>query len=732
MVDLLGAGTGTFARVTGAFFIGLSLGAWCGGATRPGSPWLAVAAAEAAVMISCIATLLVATSQVGAEMAVTIPGMMWILPACLIVPASFAMGITFPWIVLAADSVGGRTVLLYAINTTGAVIGVVGAMTVLLPTLGLVTSAWVLIGINALVAAGAWGGASIWRATRRGGASLSKSADDRLDPGLAGIAFGSGFLVLSFEVTMQHQFSQILINSLFSSAAVLAFVLTMLAAAAALAPALSRVCGGAVRVLPWAIAFAVIGVALQPVFLVWERDGLRFLPYDLPLPEYLWSIAWTAAISSGAAVFFSGLVFPLAVQAGGGGARATGRLLACNGLGGLAGAELTSLVFGPVFGLWQTMILCACGYLVMVTFFSRASRIIAVGLAAIVAAMALITAELPVANLQTGEKLVSARTAPEGIVCVVQRNDDDLRILFNNTYTLGGSKAQTNQERQALIPLLLHGNPRSVATLGVATGSTLAGTLMLPGVESVTAIELSPTVAEYARIYFATLNRKAFDDLRVEVVIGDARHVISNSSDDYDVVIGDLFLPWRTGEGRMFSVEHFKNVKRALKPDGIFCQWLPLYQLTEPQFETIVRTFLAVFPDAFLVRGDFYKSQPIVGMVGGVPMERINWSAVESQATILREAGITADPLVRHADGIQILVVGNPPAPGRGPLNTLRNAWLEWNAGRNIIGMQQPWFSGSIAENYLRAINPQAVAPPISDTLRNDPGADWSTWPGRL
>ncbi len=49
MVDTLGAGTGTFARVTGAFFIGLSLGAWCGSITRPKHPWAAVAVAETGV-----------------------------------------------------------------------------------------------------------------------------------------------------------------------------------------------------------------------------------------------------------------------------------------------------------------------------------------------------------------------------------------------------------------------------------------------------------------------------------------------------------------------------------------------------------------------------------------------------------------------------------------------------------------------------------------------------------
>ncbi len=429
-------------------------------------------------------------------------------------------------------------------------------------------------------------------------------------------------------------------------------------------------------------------------------------------------------------MFFSGLIFPLAMQAGGGSYRNAGRLLAWNGLGGLLGAELTSLVLAPAFGLWQMMVLCGCGYLVMAVTFFRPSRLTVIGLTTIIAASAWLVAALPIAALKADEEILAAQVAPEGVVAVVRRGENDVRILFNNTYSLGGSKAQVNQERQALLPLLLHGNPQSVATLGVATGSTVAGAALVASLKRITAIELSPTVARFAYLHFGEYNRHVFEDPRVDLILGDARRVIAGSSERYDVIIGDLFLPWRTGEGRMFSREHFENIRKALRPKGIFCQWLPLFQLTEPQFAVILRTFQSVYPDAFIIRGDLYRSQPIIALIGGRRLADIDWDTVAKLTTALREAGETTDPLVRHEDGVRFLVVGNPLPNHAGPINTLSNAWLEWDAGRNIIGLQRPWFVGDLLENYLDAIRPGHTLAPIPKTLYDDTGADWTTWPG--
>ena len=153
------------------------------------------------------------------------------------------------------------------------------------------------------------------------------------------------------------------------------------------------------------------------------------------------------------------------------------------------------------------------------------------------------------ATLATQEKLHAFRVGREGAVAALECGPGDWRMLFNNSYTLGGSRAQSNQERQSLLPLLLllHGDPKSVATLGVATGSTVAGAAFHPGVERIDAVELSPLVLRYAEEFFAPYNRNVFADRRVRFLQEDACWVMARERAAYDVVVGDLFLPWRTG-----------------------------------------------------------------------------------------------------------------------------------------------------------------------------------------
>ena len=45
-----------------------------------------------------------------------------------------------------------------------------------------------------------------------------------------------------------------------------------------------------------------------------------------------------------------------------------------------------------------------------------------------------------------------------------------------------------------------------------------------------------------------------------------------------------LVLDRRAGEGRLYAREHFHAVRGALRDGGVFCQWLPLYQLTRDKF----------------------------------------------------------------------------------------------------------------------------------------------------
>lgn len=798
LVDVLGANADTFSKVIAAFFAGLALGAWWSSraATPSSNLWKRVAWAELFVAALSIPMLLSGALANWVYGQATIAGgMKLFLPVLLVTPPATAMGVVVPWMVRALATHAGlhrnHTVWLYAVNTLGGILGIAVVVLEALPRLGLMGASLCAMTLNVVVACGAFG-LHLKQCRTRGALDTPASTQDSEGVVTAAIpsskedsllAFASGFLVLMLEVILQHQLSQVTINSLYSSAIVLALVLLALTAAALSVPWLLRMAGNVRHALTVALLAALVLCATQPFMLTWLQGGVNILPYELtPLP-YTWAVAKVGFVAICPLLIASGFIFPLLLHktVAAGGARRIGLLFAWNGLGGWIGAELCQSWLAPTFGLWGTMVVVASlygGLLVWMTFSKttadevpRLLRVLGCATVVMVIPAAFwLVRSLPQANVGPNEKLAAVAVGREGVVAVLECGPGDWRMLFNNSYTLGGSQAQFNQERQGLLPLLLHGSPKSVATLGVATGGTVAGVALQPEVERVDAIELSPLVLRHARGFFAPFNREVFRDARMHFMQEDARWVIAGQRAAYDVVVGDLFLPWRTGEARLFTLEHFQNVHRALKPGGLFCQWLPLFQLTRPQFKSIVRTFLQVFPDAFLVRGDFYTELPILGLVGGLNVAQVDWRRIEASCARLRQAGNVTDPLVRHVEGIAMLVVGPLPNPHGGPVNTLANGWVEWDAGHNILGMHTPWFVGVPCAEYIRDIHRagQSIVPAevraahdagqffltleiaaklnlsvLGDlksqmkertplALRNDAGANWEQWPMRL
>ena len=804
--------------------VGLALGAWLASRSKTSVAnfWQRVALAEFAVALFALPALFSAHLSDWVYQTTTPTALLkLLLPLLLVTPAATAMGLVMPWLIRALSAqetfTPKQSVWLYGVNTLGGVLGIGGVLLFALPTWGLFGASVGAMALNLLVALGALALAKSIPLSLTPGFSPvgvapgqkplkrfpdATASDTGLKPGAnenrtgsARLAFASGFLVLAAEVVLQKQVAQVAINSLFSSAIVLTLVLISLGLAALLTPLLIARVGDSHRALRFALAAAALLCAAQPFLFTELRDGVNILAYELPPAAYAWELIKLGGLAICPMLLVSGFVFPLLLRnatagtppsGGSNVARRVGVLLAWNGLGGWLGAELAESLIAPQLGLWRGIALLGLGYAILFLIYdlrftndasqakavvSRKTNIVnALTVASVVLAIGWFTGTLPQATVLKTEKLARLSVGREGIVATLECGPGDWRVLFNNSYTLGGSRAQFNQERQALLPLLLHGNAKFVATLGVATGGTVAGATLHPEVERVDAVELSPLVLQHAKDFFGAYNREIFTNDRVKFFQEDARWVIARERDAYDVVVGDLFLPWRTGEGRLFTREHFQNVRRSLKPDGLYCQWLPLFQLTRPQFDAIVRTFREVFPDTFVVRGDFYCDLPILGLVGGRRLENIDWKHVEAGCGQLRSAGVTTDPLARHVEGVAMLTLGPLPDPGAGRINTLANSWLEWDCGKNIIGLQTPWFIGIPSAEYVREIfnSGHASLPPelraaheagqffltleiaakmnllaaaemeaqipqrLPAALRDDPIAQWQQWPCRV
>jgi len=88
------------------------------------------------------------------------------------------------------------------------------------------------------------------------------------------------------------------------------------------------------------------------------------------------------------------------------------------------------------------------------------------------------------------------------------------------------------------------------------------------------------------------------------------------TNESFDLINSDLFVPFRSGAGSLYSREHFESVKERLNEGGLFFQWLPLYQVTEKEFYIITRTMLEVFDQVSMWRNNFQPSAEVIALVG--------------------------------------------------------------------------------------------------------------------
>src|SRR5205085_10406981 len=100
-----------------------------------------------------------------------------------------------------------------------------------------------------------------------------------------------------------------------------------------------------------------------------------------------------------------------------------------------------------------------------------------------------------------------------------------------------------------------------------------------------------------------------------QIIMEDARNFLRGSREKFDVIIGDLVVPWRPGEGGLYTLEHFATAKKSLNDNGLFCVWIPMFQIGETEFKVILRTFLSEFGMAFAWRADFSPVEPALALI---------------------------------------------------------------------------------------------------------------------
>jgi spermidine synthase len=525
------------------------------------------------------------------------------------------MGASLPLVLqssLGRDArVGARFALLYAANTTGAIVGTCLVGFVLIERVGIAASFQIAAAGNAFAGLAALGLSRVASISRRHEVAPASAPGrvQRNDRRILLVFAISGFAALAFEIVWFRLLVLFVPATTYAFSTMLAAVLFGIAAGSALvAPLVKRI--SHVRPLLAGVEL-VIGVAamLSAVWLAhayraeWETGGTIQASLVTIVPTTL----------------LMGLAFPLGVRllTNEGGEPAAGNLehagrtaarvavlYAVNVGGAIVGAIAAGFVLVPWLGTAHSLILVAALHviagLLLLDLNSRQGRIAAaVAILAFVAAATVVPD--PVRSVlgrryPVAERLTWREEGAQSTVSVHVRPGSGRQLLYlDGLHQASDSPELVHLHRLiGLLPMALHPHPKNALVIGLGAGAT-AGAVSQHANTQVTLVELSPSVVR-ASALFAAINHHVVDQPHVRVAINDARNHLLVTTDRYDVITADIIQPHHAGAGNLYSREYFTLVRNALADGGVALQWIGLRE--ETPYRMILRTFLEVFPDA--------------------------------------------------------------------------------------------------------------------------------------
>jgi spermidine synthase len=514
--------------------------------------------------------------------------------ALSIVPFSFAMGVTYPFVMAYVREQGDGDAKsfshLYLANVIGASLGALLTAVLLVELLGFRNTLWVAGTFNLLIAVGAF------FLGRRGGPARTPSGDvapQAADmargasiPWVRSILFATGLASLAMEVVWTRTFAPVLGTQVYSFAALLVVYL----------------------VATWIGSFwyrrhlakgsvPSVGNVLLIVAVT------AFLPILLNDPR-----ATPGGVA--AAVFALASIFPFCAALGyltprliddfsRGQPFIAGRAYAINALGCILGPLLASYVLLPLIGGKHSLIILALPLLALAYAYRRelSGRWRAAGA---VAAGAVLASSLFIAVSYENPCLFESRE------CEVRRDYTatvvalgagmQKRLLVNG---VGITHLTPITKYMAHLPLAFHpGKPVSALVICFGMGTTYRS--LLSWDLETTAVELVPSVWKTFPFFHGDADA-VMRNPKGHVVIDDGRRFLDRTRDTFDVVVVDPPPPIEAaGSSLLYSREFHEAVRSRLKPGGVFQTWFPVGE--EAIVRAIAKSLADVFPHVKVYR----------------------------------------------------------------------------------------------------------------------------------
>ena len=538
----------------------------------------------------------------------------------LSLPATL-MGLTLPTLarqVAQAGLTGRKVGLLYAINTTGSVLGAFFAGVFFIRTYGVFQTTLIATAINAVICLVAL------TQPRRPAKQPDHSTEQPdhtaqtapLPVRLLFFPFITGFIGLALQITWVRTLICVVSNNTYS----FSVVLTAILAGLALGAWLYAACGPSRASQPTkALVFLLVQAIGASAILV--SLGLFNQLHDVTLDlsrqvgGHHWLALGLVRLAAAAAVTLipataSGFVVPLFVdlfrdQTHRSPHIAAGVIFGANTLGSLSGALTGGLVLIPLLGLSSSMVFLALvsvctGLLLLLMMRPCGSIRLACGVVATATTLViagLLPKELTLMkwynrfeNIE-GE-LLFYREGVSGTLAVFRVGE--IKELFINCIEEVPTHRDAVSTFKILghLPLLLQSAPKRVLVNAIGGGVTL-GAVTKHDV-TVEAVDIVPDVRAVMP-FFGAENGNVVERSNWKLIADDGRNYLKVSPHRYDAITADATHPAAAESWMLYTLEYYQQAYDKLNNTGVYVQWLPLHNMAQTDYLSVLRTFRSVF-----------------------------------------------------------------------------------------------------------------------------------------
>ena len=572
--------TPVLSVIISVFMLGLSLGAWAGGALiellarkTKLSPAVFYAAAECVIGLGAFAVP--GLFALGQSLLMSRGGMdsfSYLFLSGLAITASIfpwcvCMGATFPFMMSFIRKINSSSTanfsFLYLANVIGAMAGTLFTSGLMIEDFGFRVTLWIAGALNFMIALAAFS----LRSEKPAPEYAAAAADAPLPvfpaetrrPLTALILFTTGFTSLGMEIVWTRAFTPVFGNEVYSFALLMfVYFLATWLGSFLYRRALKR---GAVMeknmILPFTALFALLPIAMS-------------------FPGAPWAVKTAAALFS---------VFPFCLALGyltpylidahalGDPAKA-GRIYAFNIFGCIAGPLFASYVLLPAAGAKMSFLLLSLPFFGFLFYYlgvphgARTRRAVAAASVSLFCYTSLFSY-----SYEVPMKLPAAQIKRDYAATVICFGKGMGKELYVNG--IGITSLTSVTKFMAHLPLAFHeGRPGSALVICFGMGTTYRS-LLSWGID-VTAVELVPGVRGVFG-YFHDDAAAVLKNPRGQIIIDDGRRFLLRSRKKYDVITVDPPPPLEAaGSSLLYSEEFYALVKEHLNPGGMFQQWVPI------------------------------------------------------------------------------------------------------------------------------------------------------------